>query len=192
MLPSPVHPANATSPARRGSTQCAPRAYRLGTGALNGLVSRSSGASRRIRPASIASVNPVPTVPAYGLITDDDVTDAVTRYALGRPPLDPISRRALAAPPSAPSATAPAGDAEGGNDADAGQPEDPEGDPETILRTALWRAPEEGVSVPDLVAATGMSRRWVYYRLRELAAAGHVIQTARGHWRIAPAGGNRE
>jgi hypothetical protein len=123
------------------------------------------------------------------LITDDDVTDAVTRYAPARPPLDPISRRALAAPPSA---TAQPGDAEGGNDGDAGQPEDPEGDPETILRTALWRAPEEGVSVPDLVAATGMSRRWVYYRLRELAAAGHVIQTARGHWRIAPAGGNRE
>jgi S-DNA-T family DNA segregation ATPase FtsK/SpoIIIE len=123
------------------------------------------------------------------LITDDDVTDAVTRYAPARPPLDPISRRALAAPPPA---TARPGDAEGGNDADAGQPEDPEDDPETILRTALSRAPEQGVSVPDLVAATGMSRRWVYYRLRELAAAGHVIQTVRGHWRIAPAGGNRE
>jgi hypothetical protein len=90
------------------------------------------------------------------LITDDDVTDAVTRYAPARPPLDPISRRALAATPSA---TAQPGDAEGGNDADAGQPEDPEDDPESILRTALSRAPEEGVSVPDLVAATGMSRR---------------------------------
>jgi hypothetical protein len=120
------------------------------------------------------------------LIADDDVTDAVTRYVPARPPLDPISRRALAAPPSAPSATAQPGDAEGGNDADAGQPEDPEDDPESILRSALSLAPEEGISVPDLVAATGMSRRWVYYRLRELAAAGHAIQTARGHWRIAP------
>ena len=118
------------------------------------------------------------------LITDDDVTDAVTRYAPARPPLDPISRRALAVPPPAPPATAQRADAEGGNDAD-GQPEDPEDDPETILRTALSLAPEEGVSVPDLVAATGMSRRWVYYRLRELASAGQAVQTARGHWRIA-------
>ena len=82
------------------------------------------------------------------VITDDDVTDAVTRYAPARLPLDPISRRALAAPPSAPSATAQPGDAEGGSDADVGQPEDPEDDPESILRTALSRAPEEGVSVP--------------------------------------------
>ena len=37
-----------------------------------------------------------------------------------------------------------------------------------------------------------MSRRWVYYRLRELAAAGRVIQTVRGQWRIAPGDGNRE
>jgi hypothetical protein len=32
------------------------------------------------------------------------------------------------------------------------------------------------------MAATGMSRRWVYYRLRELADAGRVIQTERGNW----------
>jgi hypothetical protein len=123
------------------------------------------------------------------LITDDDVTDAVTRYAPGRPPLDPISRRALAAVPLP---KPQPGDAEDGNDADTGQSEDTEDDPETILRDALSLAPEDGVSVPDLVAATGMSRRWVYYRLRELASAGQAVQTARGHWRIAPAGGNRE
>ena len=40
------------------------------------------------------------------------------------------------------------------------------------------------------MAATGMGL--VYYRLRELSAAGRVIQTARGLWRIAPHGGNRE
>ncbi|HLM89106.1 MAG TPA: hypothetical protein VK284_08765 [Streptosporangiaceae bacterium] len=125
------------------------------------------------------------------LVTDADLTDAVTRYAPACPPLDPISRRALAAAPPTPPATAQPGDPIS-DDADAGQPEDTEDDPESILRTALSLAPEEGVSVPDLVAATGMSRRWVYYRLRELASAGHAIQTARGHWRIAPAGGNRE
>ena len=51
MLPSPGPFGDA---AWHGSTQCAPRAYRAGTGVLNGLVSRSSGASRRIRPASMA------------------------------------------------------------------------------------------------------------------------------------------
>jgi hypothetical protein len=32
---------------------------------------------------------------------------------------------------------------------------------------------------------TGMGRRWVYYRLRELADAGQVVQTVRGNWRAA-------
>ena len=36
MLPSAVHSVNATSPTRRGSTQCAPRAYRGGTGVPKG------------------------------------------------------------------------------------------------------------------------------------------------------------
>ena len=31
--------------------------------------------------------------------------------------------------------------------------------------------------------ATGMSHRWVYYRLRELADAGRAIQIRRGVWR---------
>jgi hypothetical protein len=56
-------------------------------------------------------------------------------------------------------------------------------DPEDVLWAALSFAPDEGVPVPDLVSQTGMSRRWVYYRLRELAADGMVIQTARGLWR---------
>ncbi len=42
-----------------------------------------------------------------------------------------------------------------------------------------------GISVADLVAATGKGRTWVYERLREHAAAGQAIQTARGHWRAA-------
>jgi S-DNA-T family DNA segregation ATPase FtsK/SpoIIIE len=37
--------------------------------------------------------------------------------------------------------------------------------------------------VPDLVAETGMSRPWVYLRLRELADLGKVIQVNRGRWR---------
>jgi S-DNA-T family DNA segregation ATPase FtsK/SpoIIIE len=35
---------------------------------------------------------------------------------------------------------------------------------------------------------TGMGRRWVYYRLRELADTGRVAQTQRGNWRTAESG----
>ena len=65
-------------------------------------------------------------------------------------------------------------------------------DPEVIFWAALSLAPDEGTSVPDLVTETGMSRRWVYYRLRELAAAGRAVQVARGQWRTAYLGGDHE
>jgi len=29
------------------------------------------------------------------------------------------------------------------------------------------------------------SRRWVFYRLRQLAAEGYAVQTIRGYWRTA-------
>jgi DNA translocase FtsK/SpoIIIE-like protein len=114
------------------------------------------------------------------LITDDDVTAAAARYAPARPPLDPISRHALATAPPAPREPGP------GRCADAATDSNPDDDAEATLRAALTAAPGEGISVPELVAATGMSRRWVYYRLRELHAAGHVIKTTRGLWRITP------
>jgi len=41
--------------------------------------------------------------------------------------------------------------------------------------------PADGISVPGLMTATGMGRRWVYYRLRELADVGRAIQTERGN-----------
>ena len=59
----------------------------------------------------------------------------------------------------------------------------PDGDrdaPEVMLWAALSLAPDEGISVADLMTATGMGRRWVYYRLRELADAGRAVQTGRG------------
>jgi DNA-binding transcriptional regulator GbsR (MarR family) len=55
--------------------------------------------------------------------------------------------------------------------------------PEAILWAALSLAPDDGVTVPDLMTATGMSRPWIYQRLRELAERGHVIQVSRGRWR---------
>jgi S-DNA-T family DNA segregation ATPase FtsK/SpoIIIE len=116
------------------------------------------------------------------LLTDQDVTEAAARYAPARPRLDAISRLALARSP------APADEEPGAGDHADGSAAEPDDDREATLWAALTAAPDEGISVPELVAATDMSRRWVYYRLRELASAGRVIQTARGVWRIAPQG----
>jgi hypothetical protein len=123
---------------------------------------------------------------AYRL-TDHDVQDTVARYAPSRPPLDPISRQALTAGPPLPAPQTP-------GETRAGQPastpdrgHQPAGnqqhDPDTILNRELSAAPAEGIPVADLITATGMSRRWVFYRLRQLAAEGYAVQTARGYWR---------
>ena len=54
----------------------------------------------------------------------------------------------------------------------------PSGEP-----AALSLAPDDGITVPELMEVTGMSRPWIYLRLRELADAGQVIQVSRGRWR---------
>ena len=125
------------------------------------------------------------------LVNDNDVREAVARYAPARPQLDTISRLALAEgslplapqPPGEPSpdhrAAAPDG-AEPPGDGAAGQQ-----DPDAILRRALSAAPDEGIPVSDLITVTSMSRRWVFYRLRQLAADGYAVQTIRGQWRTA-------
>ncbi len=60
--------------------------------------------------------------------------------------------------------------------------------PEAHLRGALRLAPEHGIPVADLVAATGMSHRWVNYRLRTLADASQTIQIKHGIWRVTNPG----
>jgi hypothetical protein len=120
---------------------------------------------------------------AYHL-TDQAAADAARRHAPIRPELDSVSRQATGYGDTAPPITS-APDTE-----DADPPE--ENHPEFILWTALSLAPDEGISVPDLVDITRMSRRWVYYRLRELASVGHVVQTTRGQWRITPEHGDHE
>jgi hypothetical protein len=57
------------------------------------------------------------------------------------------------------------------------------GSPDAMLWVALVLASPEGITVPDLMTATGMSRPWIYLRLRHLAEQGHVIQVSRGRWR---------
>ena len=109
------------------------------------------------------------------LVTDQAVADTASWYADIRPPLDEVSRQAL------------------GAQDDLGPPEvyedepavanDAEDAPEEILWAALSLAPDDGITVPELMEATGMSRPWIYLRLRELADMGDVIQVSRGRWR---------
>ena len=70
-----------------------------------------------------------------------------------------------------------------------GTPEEAPGEgesrPEEILLVVLAAAPPEGTPVREIIAATGMSRRWVFYRLQQLVAAGLAVQMVRGYWRAA-------
>jgi S-DNA-T family DNA segregation ATPase FtsK/SpoIIIE len=59
--------------------------------------------------------------------------------------------------------------------------------PQRLLLDALENAPDEGISVPDLVTATGTNRSWVYRRLNTLAQTGQVTKTRWGRWRIGEA-----
>jgi biotin operon repressor len=111
------------------------------------------------------------------LITDDAVTATAERHAGSRPQLDQISHTAIE--------EARAGIPVGTVEPPQVAPDEHEHGPDAILREMLTAAPDEGVPVPHLMQATGMSRPWIYQRLRELADAGHVIQVSRGRWRAA-------
>jgi hypothetical protein len=77
----------------------------------------------------------------------------------------------------------PAGDGPAGNNGHYG--------PEAALWGALLRAGPDGAPITELMAACGMGRSWVYYRLREHARAGRAIQTTRGAWRAVRPGDGR-
>jgi hypothetical protein len=109
------------------------------------------------------------------LLTDQVVETAATYYADYRPPLDPISQQAAEEDQPERMVVPP--------DPDIMTPEDVHDGPDVMLWAALVTAPVQGVTVPDLMTATGMSRPWIYLRLRDLADAGHVIQVSRGRWR---------
>jgi hypothetical protein len=110
------------------------------------------------------------------LVTDEAVTETASLHAPQRPELDEVSLRALAQrPPGHLDARQPG--TEAGDEGGTGH------DPDALLWAALSLAPEQGIPVADLVAATGMSQRWVHYRLRALANVGRAIQIKRGIWR---------
>jgi hypothetical protein len=108
------------------------------------------------------------------LVTDQVVADTVARHAQIPRQLDDISRAAT----------------EG---AYADQPHafpvnvkditEERSDANSILWATLFAAPSEGIPVSELIAITGMSRRWVFWRLRQLADRGEAVQNGRGHWR---------
>ncbi|MFC9973207.1 FtsK/SpoIIIE domain-containing protein [Spirillospora sp. NPDC127200] len=109
------------------------------------------------------------------LLTDETVAQTAQRHAGLRPSLDEVSQRAIEeahaglSPVTAEQATP--------------RPADPQDAPEDVLWALLAGAPAEGIPVPHLVKATGMSRPWIYQRLRELSDTGRVTQISRGRWR---------
>jgi S-DNA-T family DNA segregation ATPase FtsK/SpoIIIE len=118
------------------------------------------------------------------LLTDETVSATASRHAAIRPALDEVSRQAVdhARTDSAQRLSDAPPDGQGDTD-DTDQSDDAQGAPESILWAALSLAPDEGISVPDLMDATRMSRPWVYQRLREMADRGQVGQVGRGRWR---------
>jgi hypothetical protein len=112
------------------------------------------------------------------LVTDEAVTETASRHAPLRPQLDAVSLRALAErsyirPDIAGDEPDPDSSGHGGAT---------ESGPDALLWTALCSAPEGGVPIADLVTVTGMSQRWVHYRLRALASVGRAVQVRRGVW----------
>jgi S-DNA-T family DNA segregation ATPase FtsK/SpoIIIE len=95
------------------------------------------------------------------LITDADIADTARRHSADSPVLNP-PRRIPDGPQN-----------------DTGDPESPE----ERLWHALLIATEEGISVPTLVRATGMSRPTLYRRLTQLVRTGRAVQVSRGRYR---------
>jgi S-DNA-T family DNA segregation ATPase FtsK/SpoIIIE len=118
------------------------------------------------------------------LLTDETVSETAEYYAALRPQLDETSRRVLEGH-QAPRATLQP-EADGDDSAPETQRGSSESiDPEAVLWAVLSLAPPDGISVADLVTETGMSRRWIYYRLQDLAETGQATQVSRGLWRAA-------
>jgi S-DNA-T family DNA segregation ATPase FtsK/SpoIIIE len=125
------------------------------------------------------------------LVTDQAVTETAARHAPLRPELDEVSRRALAERTDFRSAERPEShSAATSHKPSQEHPEDSGGVPDAPLWAALCQAPEEGAPVADLIAASGMSERWVFDRLRTLARESRAYRVRRGYWRATRPGGD--
>ena len=142
-----------------------------------GAVNAGWHAHQLTQPGEFLISDPGHTAPeryrAY-LLTDERIARHAAHCAPSRP-------RLLASGPDTPQ--------NGPGSPQAGERHSPGGDdhpaPETVLWDALNKAGPGGVSVADLEAPCGGTRRRVYYRLREHAAAGRAVQVSRGYWRAA-------
>jgi S-DNA-T family DNA segregation ATPase FtsK/SpoIIIE len=116
------------------------------------------------------------------LLTDEAVSAAVRDNAPLRPVLDEISRRAAEERaqirPDTPARTVTPEHRDDSRNA----PDETRDAPEVILWAALSLAPAEGITVPELIDQTRMSRPWIYQRLQDLARRGQVQQISRGRW----------
>lgn len=122
------------------------------------------------------------------LITDEVVASTASLHAGLRPPLDEVSQRAIEERNRTETPITPdggAGDPPRSSLDDEDEHSHVVDDREAILWAALSLAPDDGTTVPELMTATGMSRPWIYLRLRELAERGQVSQVSRGRRRAA-------
>jgi FtsK/SpoIIIE family len=110
------------------------------------------------------------------LVTDEAVAYTAAHHAQIPRQLDDISRAATEMTYDGDTHTA---------QADTEEPSEERPDANALLWAALSTAPPEGIPISELIAITGMSRRWVFYRLKQLAERGEAVQTVRGHWRAA-------
>jgi hypothetical protein len=110
------------------------------------------------------------------LVTDEAVAYTAARHAQIPRQLDDISRAAIERAYTDQPRTNPV------NIEDIAEER---ADSNSILWGALSAAPPEGIAVSELITITGMSRRWVFWRLKQLADRGEAVQTVRGHWRAA-------
>ena len=110
------------------------------------------------------------------LLTDEAVTKTAARHAQIPRQLDDISRAVSERTYTNPPRPGPV------NVEDIAEERT---DANSILWSELSTAPPEGIPVSELITITGMSRRWVFWRLKQLADRGEAVQTVRGHWRAA-------
>ncbi|WP_347624617.1 hypothetical protein [Nonomuraea sp. B1E8] len=116
------------------------------------------------------------------LLDDEGVQATAEQHADHRPPLDEVSAQALKraaetpSPPPQPTIRPSPRHAR----------DNPARAAEEALTATLRQAPSDGVSIGDLMRATGMRRTWVYQRLQELSRTRQAEQVSRGRWRALP------
>jgi len=126
------------------------------------------------------------------LLTDEAVADTAARHARLRPALDQVSQRAVAQRAQTRPESPDRPDMPAYSDGTAGSPERDRDAPGALLWAALSFAPPDGITVPELISQTGMSRPWVYQHLSDMTRRGQVTQVSRGRWRATTTPGNRE